>query len=100
MGRNLLPGSLGGQKLAKRLTNKKMGGGMMQRPMAYKMGGGLTAATKRLKAQGYKKGGEPSKKKPIIKITIGVGKAKNFPGMKKLMEMNKKGKKKKLMMFL
>ena len=54
---------------------KKMGGGMMQRPM------------------GYDKGGMKGKKKPIIKIAIGVGKAKDYPGIKKIMEMNKKGKK-------
>ena len=79
--------------MLKRVQGRKMGGGMMQRPMAYKMGGGLKAATKKLKAQGYKKGGRPSVKKPVIKIAIGIGKAKNFPGIKKLMEKNKKGKK-------
>jgi hypothetical protein len=79
--------------MLKRVQGRKMGGGMMQRPMAYKMGGGLKAATKKLKAQGLKKGGKPSVKKPGIIIAIGVGKAKKFPGMKKLMEKNKKGKK-------
>ena len=79
--------------MLKRVQGRKMGGGMMQRPMAYKMGGDLKAATKKLKAQGYKKGGRPSVKKPVIKIAIGIGKAKNFPGIKKLMEKNKKGKK-------
>jgi hypothetical protein len=57
-----------------------------------KMGGGLTEATRRLNAQGYKKGGIKGKK-PIIKIAIGVGKAKDYPGIKKIMEMNKRGKK-------
>jgi len=57
-----------------------------------KMGGGLTEATRRLSAQGYKKGGIKGKK-PIIKIAIGVGKAKDYPGIKKIMEMNKRGKK-------
>ena len=54
---------------------KKMGGGMMmERPM-------------------MKKGG-PSKKPKIKKISvIGVGKAKDYPGIKKIIEMNKKGKK-------
>ena len=52
---------------------KAMGGGMMQKPM------------------GYGKGGMKDKK--IVKIAIGIGKAKDYPGMKKIMEMNKKGKK-------
>jgi len=51
----------------------KMGGGIMQKPM------------------GYGKGGMKDKK--IVKIAIGIGKAKDYPGMKKIMEMNKKGKK-------
>ena len=51
-----------------------MGGGMMQRPM-------------------YKSGG---KAKPKVKKIIagGVGKAKDYPGIKKIMEMNKEGRKK------
>ena len=68
-----------------------------------KMGGGLMSATKKLKAEGkmgggmmqkpmgYDKGGMKDKK--IVKIAIGIGKAKDYPGMKKIMEMNKKGKK-------
>jgi len=52
---------------------KKMGGGMMERPM-------------------MKEGG-PSKKPKVKKIAIGTGKAKDYPGIKKIMEMNKKGRK-------
>ena len=54
---------------------KKMGGGMMmmERPM-------------------MKEGG-PSKKPKVKKIAIGTGKAKDYPGIKKIIEMNKKGKK-------
>ena len=52
----------------------KMGGGMMmERPM-------------------MKEGG-PSKKPKVKKIAIGTGKAKDYPGIKKIMEMNKKGRK-------
>jgi len=54
---------------------KKMGGGMMmmERPM-------------------MKEGG-PSKKPKVKKIAIGTGKAKDYPGIKKIIEMNKKGRK-------
>ena len=53
-----------------------MGGGMMQRPM-------------------YKDGSKSKKSESkIISISVGVGKAKDYPGIKKIMEMNKKGKKK------
>ena len=84
---------------------KKRGMAIEKAMSGKKMGGGLAAATKRLKAQGkmgggmmqrpmgYDKGGMKGKKKPIIKIAIGVGKAKDYPGIKKIMEMNKKGKK-------
>ena len=33
------------------------------------------------------------KKPKVKKIAIGIGKAKDYPGIKKIMEMNKKGKK-------
>jgi hypothetical protein len=83
----------------------KMGGGMMmQRPM-YKAGGRIAGAARRAQQHGYytpdmgmkggkmyAKGGKVSGKKKII--AGGVGKAKNYPGIKKLIEMNKKGKKK------
>ena len=54
---------------------KKMGGGMMmERPM-------------------MKKGG-PSKKPKIKKIgAVGVGKAKDYPGIKEIIKLNKQGKK-------
>jgi hypothetical protein len=39
----------------------------------------------------YAKGGKVSGKKKII--AVGRGKAKDYPGIKKLIEMNKKGKK-------
>jgi len=58
------------------MRKKMMGGGMMQRPM-------------------YKDGGKSKKSESkIISISVGVGKAKDYPGIKKIMEMNKKGKKK------
>jgi hypothetical protein len=83
----------------------KMGGGMMmQRPM-YKAGGRIAGAARRAQQHGYytpdmgmkggkmyAKGGKVSGKKKII--AGGVGKIKNYPGIKKLIEMNKKGKKK------
>ena len=40
----------------------------------------------------YAKGGKVSGKKQIM--AVGRGKIKNYPGIKKLIEMNKKGKKK------
>jgi hypothetical protein len=57
------------------MRKKMMGGGMMQRPM-YKSGGKI--------------------KKPKVKKIIagGMGKAKDYPGIKKIMEMNKEGRKK------
>ena len=55
---------------------RKMGGGMMmERPMMQK--------------------GGPSKKPKVRKIVAGgIGKAKDYPGIKKIIEMNKKGRKK------
>ena len=83
----------------------KMGGGMMmQRPM-YKAGGRIAGAARKAQQHGYytpdmgmkggkmyAKGGKVSSKKQIM--AVGRGKAKNYPGIKKLIEMNKKGKKK------
>jgi hypothetical protein len=40
----------------------------------------------------YRDGGKVKKPK-VKKIAIGIGKAKDYPGIKKIMEMNKKGKK-------
>jgi len=82
----------------------KMGGGMMmQRPM-YKAGGRIAGAARKAQQHGYytpdmgmkggkmyAKGGKVSGKKKII--AVGRGKAKDYPGIKKLIEMNKKGKK-------
>jgi len=57
------------------MRKKMMGGGMMQKPM-YKDGGKI--------------------KKPKVKKIIagGMGKAKDYPGIKKIMKMNKEGRKK------
>jgi hypothetical protein len=94
-----------GREMADKLRNKIAMSQRDKKKVQTRMGGGLAAATKRLKAQGkmgggmmqrpmgYDKGGMKGKKKPIIKIAIGVGKAKDYPGIKKIMEMNKKGKK-------
>ena len=40
----------------------------------------------------FRDGGKVGKKKPRVKV-IGIGKAKDYPGIKKIIEMNKKGKK-------
>ena len=48
---------------------------------------------KQVSPKGYEKGG-PVKKPKVRKIMAGgVGKAKDYPGIKKIIEMNKKGKK-------
>ena len=91
----------------------KMGGGMMmQRPMMKKggrvkkmAGGKIAGAARRAQEHGYytpdmgmkggkmfRDGGKVGKKKPRVKV-IGIGKAKDYPGIKKIIEMNKKGKK-------
>ena len=89
----------------------KMGGGMM-RPMYKKggrvkkmAGGRIAGAARRAQEHGYytpdmgmkggrmyRDGGKVGKKKPRVKV-IGIGKAKDYPGIKKIIEMNKKGKK-------
>ena len=89
----------------------KMGGGMM-RPMYKKggrvkkmAGGKIAGAARRAQEHGYytpdmgmkggrmyRDGGKVGKKKPRVKV-IGIGKAKDYPGIKKIIEMNKKGKK-------
>ena len=82
----------------------KMGGGMMMRRPMMKAGGRIAGAARRAQQHGYytpdmgmkggkmyAKGGKVSGKKRII--AGGRGKAKNYPGIKKIMEMNKKGKK-------
>ena len=45
------------------------------------------------KLPGLKKGGDAKKPIKVKKIAIGIGKAKDYPGIKKIIEMNKKGKK-------
>ena len=45
------------------------------------------------KLPGLKKGGSAKKPIKVKKIAIGVGKAKDYPGIRKIIEMNKKGKK-------
>ena len=89
----------------------KMGGGMM-RPMYKKggrvkkmAGGKIAGAARRAQEHGYytpdmgMKGGRmyrdggKVKKPKVKKIAIGIGKAKDYPGIKKIIEMNKKGKK-------
>ena len=42
---------------------------------------------------GMKQGGSAKKPIKVKKIAIGIGKAKDYPGIKKIIEMNKKGKK-------
>ena len=82
----------------------KMGGGMMMRRPMMKAGGRIAGAARRAQQHGYytpdmgmkggkmyAKGGKVSGKKQIM--AVGRGKAKNYPGIKKLIEMNKKGKK-------
>ena len=82
----------------------KMGGGMMMRRPMMKAGGRIAGAARRAQQHGYytpdmgmkggkmyAKGGKVSSKKRIM--GVGRGKAKNYPGIKKLIEMNKKGKK-------
>ena len=43
--------------------------------------------------EGMKQGGSAKKPIKVKKIAIGIGKAKDYPGIKKIIEMNKKGKK-------
>ena len=82
----------------------KMGGGMMMKRPMMKAGGRIAGAARKAQQHGYytpdmgmkggkmyAKGGKVSGKKRII--AGGRGKAKNYPGIKKIIEMNKKGKK-------
>ena len=57
-----------------------------------------TKKKKRLKElqkeiDGMRQGGSAKKPIKVKKIAIGVGKAKDYPGIRKIIEMNKKGKK-------
>ena len=82
----------------------KMGGGMMMKRPMMKAGGRIAGAARKAQQHGYytpdmgmkggkmyAKGGKVSGKKRIM--AVGRGKAKDYPGIKKIMEMNKKGKK-------
>jgi hypothetical protein len=75
-------------------------------PRIKKMAGGrIAGAARRAQEHGYytpdmgMKGGRmyrdggKVKKPKVKKIAIGIGKAKDYPGIKKIMEMNKRGKK-------
>ena len=46
-----------------------------------------------IKPQKMDKGGKVKKPIKVKKIAIGIGKAKDYPGIRKIIEMNKKGKK-------
>ena len=46
-----------------------------------------------IKPQKMEKGGRVKKPIKVKKIAIGIGKAKDYPSIKKIIEMNKKGKK-------
>ena len=82
----------------------KMGGGMMMKRPMMKAGGRIAGAARRAQQHGYytpdmgmkggkmyAKGGKVSGKKRII--AGGRGKAKDYPGIKKIIEINKKCKK-------
>ena len=62
--------------------------GLLRPKRAEKMGGGMMMMERPM----MKKGG-PSKKPKVKKIAIGTGKAKDYPGIKKIIEMNKQGRK-------
>jgi hypothetical protein len=57
--------------------------------------GGKPLKPKEIKPKKKREGGMSNKSKDpkVKKIGIGTGKAKDYPGMKKIIEMNKKGKK-------
>ena len=93
--------------MVNRIYNKQVSPkGYMKGGRVKKMGGGrIAGAARRAQEHGYytpdmgMKGGRMYKdggkvKKPKVKkIAIGIGKAKDYPGIKKIIEMNKKGKK-------
>ena len=75
----------------------KMGGGMMMKRPMMKAGGRIAGAARKAQQHGYytpdmgmkggkmyAKGGKVSGKKKII--AVGRGKAKDYPGIKKIME--------------
>ena len=89
----------------KAIKEGKLGRGTDEpRRFGKKAGGRIAGAARRAQQHGYytpdmgmkggkmyAKGGKVSGKKKII--AVGRGKAKDYPGIKKLIEMNKKGKK-------
>jgi len=101
-------------KAAERASKKALAEGKTGRGTAEdiknrrvkKMAGGrIAGAARRAQEHGYytpdmgmkggkmfRDGGKVGKKKPRVKV-IGIGKAKDYPGIKKIIEMNKKGKK-------
>jgi len=89
----------------KSLKEGKRNRGTIEPRIDKKAGGRIAGAARRAQQHGYytpdmgmkggkmyAKGGKVSGKKKII--AGGVGKIKNYPGIKKIIEMNKKGKKK------
>ena len=89
----------------KSLKEGKRNRGTIEPRIDKKAGGRIAGAARKAQQHGYytpdmgmkggkmyAKGGKVSGKKKII--AGGVGKIKNYPGIKKLIEMNKKGKKK------
>ena len=99
---NILRGKLKSQKELKKITdskkykdasysekNKMLNVATMKKGgRIHKMGGGMM-----MERPMMQKGG-PSKKPKVKKIVAGgIGKAKDYPGIKKIIEMNKKGRK-------
>jgi hypothetical protein len=96
----------GKQASIKAIKEGRLGRGTAEpRRDGKKAGGRIAGAARRAQQHGYytpdmgmkggkmyAKGGKVSGKKKII--AGGTGKAKNYPGIKKIIEMNKKGKKK------
>jgi hypothetical protein len=96
----------GKQASIKAIKEGRLGRGTAEpRRDGKKAGGRIAGAARRAQQHGYytpdmgmkggkmyAKGGKVSGKKKII--AGGVGKIKNYPGIKKIIEMNKKGKKK------
>ena len=75
-----------GKKKQLKFPGMKIGGGVANTA-------GAQSALGRLEKSGMKMNTGGIKTKPKVVKIIGVGKAKNYPGIKKIIEMNKKGKK-------
>jgi len=91
--------------LAEGKTNRGTAEPRLNRRVKKMAGGRIAGAARRAQEHGYytpdmgmkggkmfRDGGKVGKKKPRVKV-IGIGKAKDYPGIKKIIEMNKKGKK-------